>query len=587
MKNKKNLIKIGAISFVIWCLGLSFSSAVTLHLTGLKDLKAVNKQELTNKIIQIHFADNWNNFGWFIYYGNIDEESTTEPGGQFQVGVNNDFYECKNQLKWFYYNAERWERLWPLDEYTKGSRDNSLTMSWWIYTACALSWYDKKLEDCTTQNNKDLEACKAEVNASNEADGNGYFGSVSHTYSGKDMRLIIWVRYKTPADINTKDFIKINTGTTLFPSFKRLSNKYPVGFIYDYNGWVGLAWCHIEEGYLRDDTMSNLIEELNTNNEWIDGMFIESNDNPDVKVKYIWNAVNQSGINCSSVSTEDTLSKVVIEWIVWASDKWSDYGTIFTQMGNQSDQKMQYFTTANVDNDTLMNYARKKAEILCRWKWKHDFDNIGKWKGKVVCINGGAITDTESNQIKNEGKTLIVKGQGSSVTITPMTWADINTNKYYDIFIDGGNLIIAEDNDKDKIASGMNEELFVFTKEWFMSGGSYSGFNEALSGAGIYNDVYNWNDIAVWAYIRWNFIVNGKVKGEEDDEKLKHKYFIYWKFSTLDWFKELENTFSWRCKNQISNETYKFFCPRIEWNPYANAALVIIDQNYPSTFYNN
>jgi hypothetical protein len=31
---------------------------VTLHLTGLKDLKAVNENELTNKIIQIHFADN-------------------------------------------------------------------------------------------------------------------------------------------------------------------------------------------------------------------------------------------------------------------------------------------------------------------------------------------------------------------------------------------------------------------------------------------------------------------------------------------------------------------------------------------------
>ena len=94
MKNKKNLIKIGAISFVIWCLGLSFSSAVTLHLTGLKDLKAVNKQELTNKIIQIHFADNWNNFGWFIYYGNIDEESSNESEGQFQVAVRgkDDWY---------------------------------------------------------------------------------------------------------------------------------------------------------------------------------------------------------------------------------------------------------------------------------------------------------------------------------------------------------------------------------------------------------------------------------------------------------------------------------------------------------------
>lgn len=583
MKNKKNLIKIGVISFAIWCLSLSFSSAVTLHLTGLKDLKAVNENELTNKIIQIHFADNWNNFGWFIYYGNIDEESTTEPGGQFQVAVQekDDWYICKNQLKWFYYNAERWERLWPLDEDTKKSRSNSLTMSWWIFTACDLSWYTKLLEDCNTDQNKDAEECIAEVNKNNSAADDGYYGSISHNYSGKDMRLIMWVRYKTPTDINTKDFIKIDTGTTLFPSFKRLSNKYPVGFIYDYNGWVGLAWCHIE-GEPLDGIMFSLIKELNES--WIDNMFKKS-DNSDAKVEYIWSAVDQPNINCSSISTEDTLSKVVIEWIVWASDKWSDYGTIFTQMGNQSDQKMQYFTTANVDNDTLMNYARKKAEILCRWKWKSEIGHITNW-GKVVCIKGWDITADESNQIKEAGKTLIVKGWWN-VTITPMTWADKGSDNYYDIFIDNGNLIIKEDNDKNKIASGTNEELFVFTKEWFMSDKSYSGFNDMLSGAGIYDNDYTWNDIAVWAFIRWNFIVNGHVQSAVDNEGLKHKYFIYWKFSTLDWFKELENTFSWRCKHQISNEPYKFFCPRIEWNPYANAALVIIDQNYPSTFYNN
>lgn len=580
MKNKKNLIKIGAISFVIWCLGLSFSSAakLTLHLTGLNQLEAVNKDELTDKIIQIHFADNWNNFGWFIYYGNIYEETTNED--QFQVAVQekNDWYICKNQLKWFYYNAERWERLWPLDKTTEDSRSVNSNISWWIYTACDLSWYTKLLEDCNTDQNKDAEKCIAEVNKNNSAADDGYYGSISHNYSGKDMRLIMWVRYKTPTNINTKDFIKIDTGTTLFPSFKRLSNKYPVGFIYDYNGWVGLAWCHIE-GEPLDGIMFSLIKELNES--WIDNMFKKS-DNSDAKVEYIWSAVNQSGINCSSVSTEDTLSKVVIEWIVWASDKWSDYGTIFTQMGNQSDQKMQYFTTANVDNDTLMNYARKKAEILCRWKWKLEIGRITNW-GKVVCIKGWDITADESNQIKEAGKTLIVKGSNSKVTITPMTWADKGSDNYYDIFIDNGNLIIKENNDN--IASGTNEELFVFTKEWFMSGGSYSGFNDMLSGAGIYDNDYTWNDIAVWAFIRWNFIVNGQVKASSDE--LKHKYFIYWKFSTLDWFKELENTFSWRCKNQISNENYKFFCPGIEWNPYANAALVIIDQNYPSTFYNN
>ena len=87
MKNKKNLIKIGAISFVIWCLGLSFSSAGTLHLTGLKALKAVNENELTNKIIQIHFADNWNNFGGFFYYSNLEDESDSNSTDSFTVGI--------------------------------------------------------------------------------------------------------------------------------------------------------------------------------------------------------------------------------------------------------------------------------------------------------------------------------------------------------------------------------------------------------------------------------------------------------------------------------------------------------------------
>lgn len=584
MKNKKNLIKMGMISFVLWFLSLSFSSAVTLKLSGLTGLEAVNKKAIEDKIIQIHFADNWNNFGWFIYYGNIDETeetNSTEGSYHFEVGVegaNDELYICKLQLKWFYYNAERWERLWPLDEATQNERQVNSDITWWIYTACAVSWYNEALKQCTQDDKQDAAKCQAEVKKQYQADNNGYYGSVGHNYSGKNMNLIIWVSYQTGTN---GEFIKINKDTKLFASFIRLGNKYPVGFVYDYNGWVGLAWCHIENGELRDNTMSNLIGELNK--EWEIGAMFKESENSEAKVEYIWEAV--TGINCSSISTEDTMSKVVIEWIVWASDKWSDYGTIFTQMGNQSDQKMQYFTTANVDNDTLMNYARKKAEILCRWKWGN-FDRIQKWNGKVICINEGDISADAAEQIKNARKTLIIKNW--DVTIKPMTWADRNTKEYYDIFIDKGNLYIQENNEN--IATGTNEELFIFTKEWFMSGGSYSysGFNETLSGAGIYSeDGYNWNDIAVWAYIRWNFIVNGNVKGEEDG-KLKHKYFIYWKFSTLDWFKNLEETFLWRCHNQISNEKpYAFFCPKIDWNPYVNAALVIIDQNYPSTFFND
>jgi len=580
MKNKSFLLKLWIIAMAVGGFGLSFTSAVTLKLSGLTGLEAVNQKAIEDKIIQIHFADNWNNFGWFIYYDNIDETeetNSTEGSYHFEVGVAWDRFICKLQLKWFYYNAERWERLWPLDEKTEKNRNINSQITWWIYTACAVSWYNEALEQCS-QKDGDAAKCQADVKIEYQADNNGYYGSVGHNYSGKNMNLIIWVRYQTGTN---GEFIKINKDTKLFASFIRLGNKYPVGFVYDYNGWVGLAWCHIKNEELSDDTMSKLIGELNK--EWEIGNMFKKSENSDKKVEYIWKAV--TGIDCSSISTEDTMSKVVIEWIVWASDKWSDYGTIFTQMGNQSDQKMQYFTTANVDNDTLMNYARKKAEILCRWKWQNKFENINKWKGKVICINEGDISANEAEQIKKAEKTLIIKKW--NVTIKPMTWADRNTKEYYDIFIDGGNLKIQENNQN--IASGTNEELFIFTKEWFISGEnySYSGFNETLSGAGIYDGNYSWNDIAVWAYIRWNFIVNGNVEGEGEGGKLKHKYFIYWKFSTLDWFKDLEKTFSWRCHNQISNEEYKFFCPKIDWNPYVNAALVIIDQNYPSTFFND
>ena len=583
MKNKKNLIKLGVISVVVWCLGLSFSSAATLHVSGLTEgIKAVSEKDIANKIIQIHFADNWNNFGGFFYYSNLEDESDSNSTDSFTVGIyGKNWYECKEQLKWFYYNAERWERLRPLDDDTKSSRKNVSEMSWWIYTMCAVSGYDAKLKECESKSDEDVEVCKDKVKDTNSADDNGYYGTVSHTYSGKNMRLVIWVEYSIPG--NSNDFIEIYTGTNLYPSFIRIGNKYPVGFIYDYNGWVGLAGCRINGP--TESSMRNLINEMRTKPRKIRDMFRE-NDDPNEKVKY--NNWTAETIDCSVISAEDTLSKVVIEWIVWTSDKWTDYETIFTQMGNQSDEKMQYFTTANVDNTTLMNYARKKAEILCRWKWRMNLNTQLTNGGKVVCIDDIDISAAQAEEIKKQNKTLIVKGH--EVRIKPMTWAeaDKSSTGYYDIFIDNwGNLVIEEN---DNISGGTNEELFIFTKEWFITGGmySYSGFNEMVSWWGIHStDGYSWDEVAVWAFIRGNFIVNWHVKSASSDDKLKHKYFIYWKFSTLDWFNQLENIFSWRCNNQISNEDYKFYCPKFEWNPYANAALVIIDQNYPSTFYNN
>ena len=101
MKNKKNLIKLGVISVVVWCLGLSFSSAATLHVSGLTEwIKAVSEKDIANKIIQIHFADNWNNFGGFFYYSNLEDESDSNSTDSFTVGIyGKNWYECKNRIR--------------------------------------------------------------------------------------------------------------------------------------------------------------------------------------------------------------------------------------------------------------------------------------------------------------------------------------------------------------------------------------------------------------------------------------------------------------------------------------------------------
>ena len=61
---------------------------------------------------------------------------------------------------------------------------------------------------------------------------------------------------------------------------------------------------------------------------------------------------------------------------------------------------------------------------------------------------------------------------------------------------------------------------------------------------------------------------------------LSNKYFLYGKFTTKDTIDTLENVFGWRCDNEAGSDGN--FCPKFDNNPYRNASLVVIDQNYSS-----
>ena len=572
MRNKNLLLRLWLIAMAVGGFGLSFNSAAaTIFNLNFDSAKftAASTKSITDKMMYVHFADNGNNFGGFLYFSNGSWDVEENPDQElFNVVANHDLYQCRTKLKWFYYNAERWERLWPLDNETRANvpANQELEIQWWIYANCINSGYIEALEHCPEPGTEGYAECEARVKDENAALGFWYYGSLDQTYEWNKFNLTVWVKYKT--DNGAGRFISIDSDSKLAPTFQNLDNIIPVWFVYDYNGWVGLAWCRFSDGVLDSNSMKKLIDESGG-----DPSIIFMYDRNEKKVKYrhtrLWHKFNSGDIICEPMSMADTLLRIIVEWVVWMGEGGNEWNTKFWSVGNTSDTKMQYFGTKTVSNATLKNYAIKKAELLCRWKWEENPSNVGT----IICSKNWFTNPVNLDWIA--WKTLIVKNW--NVTVTP--FKDNEDTRNYDIYLLNWDLII----DESDVENGSG--IFVFNTGGFISDKSVDDFSgevhNALCSRASCNWAYVWNEAAVWSFIRWNFIVNGNVKWKDGD--LKNKYFIYWKFTTNDTFTMLEKTFSWICENWLGSDGN--YCPetRDNWyNPYRNAALVVIDQNYES-----
>ena len=573
MKNKSLLIR-GFLLVVVFCFcWFSFSSAsVTLKL-NIESVHTLTDSILKRSIMPIHFADNWNDFWWFMYFSNwvFDEEDEEDLLSQeiFKVELkkswsSKEIKECKRQMKWFYYNAERGERLWPLDSETWSAIN---TITWyvttegWIYTLCRSEWYAAALSGCAS-NPSELQAdCVAKVDQQYAQD-NAYYGMVKHTLTGslwwETFYLLAGVDYKT----NSSPWItvKVNTESKFAPNFIRYQNKIPVWLVYDKNGGVWFVGCRITEMSSASNILKKIINVVNWS--WVESLFVpdfdvDGNENG---IRYT-GSVNNIPVDCSDIGTaENSLVKLVIEGLVWMNRE-SDLWVI----GNQTNAKMQYFSSSDINNATLLNYAKQRSEILCRGKW-----NIGTDED-IVCKKGSSGDEVNADDYK--GKTLVVKNM--DVKVTPFN--DPNATWHYDIFINGWSLIINESE---------TDEKFVFDKNWFiMTGETFSGFNSIISWSYVGGWSYTWDLVAVGSFIRGNFVVNWKVKAAAGNT-LANKYFIYGKFMTKDSLNELEDKFTWRCNNWYTTD-WSYCPPSVKWwtNPYENAFLVVIDQNYDSLLF--
>lgn len=560
-------------AFAISCLGFSFTSATMFHL-NVKKMPALDADAVKKNIIPIHFADNWNDFWGFLYFSNglwdfTGTSNTEDYTYVVDVSPNGMKYKCARQVKWFYYNAERAERLRPIDKETWSGVDTIKTLDtkWGLFTRCESEWFLAQLAWCESAaqaGTQDYNECEAAARAGHEGDSYWYYWMVEQTYpkdSDQNFSLVAWVNYDT-----STNFVTITNNTELVPTFIRFGNKYPAGFVYDPNWWVGFVWCKVRSGFLADDSIKKILSHV-TAPGYLDNIFVFDEN----EIKYSQTDVQ---VDCSD-TVWDPLLWIVIEWIVWL---WERGGASnLNVVWNEMDKKMQYFSTANINESSLINYAKKKAEVLCRWKWTTSYPSNDD---TVVCRDS-------DRWVSPDWRTYIIKN--GSVSISPTSNA--SSNDYYDVFVMDGNLIIGETSTTPK---------FVFTTQGFVDKDTTpAAFSGAVKAAG---SSYAWKDAAVGPLIKWNFVVNWKIKGDSsvdrdkgwDGDKLQYKYFMYWKVTTQDDFGTLLDTFQWRCNNWIATDwTY---CPRsfkVNWsyenwwlNPYEVASLVIIDQNYPSKIFN-
>lgn len=557
MKKMRLFIKSGLAVLLLLCWSISLASAASFKM----DFPNISQMNFQN-IHPIHFKDNGNDFWWFIYFSNWSgEDADLASGYIYEVEWDGVTYNCKKKLKWFYYDSERWERLWPLDNESRWKINQGgeiLNMTWWLFTLCIknIEDYEYRKDMCTEEANVEDEGdatdCIEEVEAE-FALNNWIYWAIVHEYNEQNFVLVAWVNYSAGTSW-------IEMTHELSPTFKMFDDVFPVWFVYDANWWIGFVWCEL----LDPETPQNVLDEIK--NQWIENLFeYATNAKTGIKVN---TGVTNLNLNCDNIwSAWNSLIWLIIQWLI-GMGKDTDTGILW----NATDPKMQYFSSANINNATLMNYSRQRAENLCRWKWKSNPDK----SESVICVENpeGWVYDATDSNLK--WRTIIVKNW--DVKVSPAQSAD---EQYYDIFVGSGDLIIKEESET---------KLFVFKKDWFVSSREPSDFNTQITNEinsaneAEVNFEHTWDDVAVAALLKWNFIVNWWVKGEWD--KLKHKYFIHGKFTTRDTFEKLGKIFKWRCIDWESNESpIKYYCPYSQEHPYTNAFLVVIDQNYSSPLF--
>lgn len=391
---KINLIRIYVLLAIFSWLGAIVSASTMLNFVW------INMWSIDQKFSEVAFKARWNDFMGAIFWLNAKNIETWEV---IKIGGGLNEKTCFKKVRWIYYNAQRWNRLRPLDEDTlayftwTSTTYNNLSMSGWLYTSCSGEEYS-------------------------------IYGQITYhvNWDSYDSHITAWVQYDRTDNAYSWSFAR---------SLQRFDNKYPIGYIYD-DRWGGIWFVW----WLWDAASYNLVIAKLNQWSWINNLFrYDGADNNIVStVAWAWISVLSTKWNAIN-----TLMNAWVRWTVWLSFSVNtvEKNTILWNF----EKKTLIFNALNINFSKLINEVRKNTENLCKGKYEgaDEYSDIDYFTNKkIICLDfswdtNRYITINQGDRPNLKNKTIVIKNW--DVIITQWMWiyeGPVN------LFIDKWNLLV-------------------------------------------------------------------------------------------------------------------------------------------------
>ena len=429
----------------------------------------IKDQTLANKFSTVHFNVWGNDFGGGFFWTEAKALATPQ-----EVSANGERLLCSAQIRGFYYNSQRAERLWPLDtdsqrdlaEIQSSYWDTQLKINWGFYTNCQKKQNEKLIPENEDGRTNSLY---------------GIYGRITHTYKGREYSIYAGL-------LNDLQQNELPTAE-LRCNFQRIDNQYPFGYIYDKAGGIALVGAYVKsENLAQVNAFHESFTEKLSKTKCVNDFYSlrEDPNNPEKTIPktddpILWPKDNT--LIFGNGNALETMMNLGIRGIVGLSSQVLGQKGI---EGNTKQTSLLVSTTENISN--IINIANKRAESLCRNRWGSLTPN-----GDVICAkNGGSIDPTTY-----AGKTIIIQ-QG-----------DLTLKNYMET---------------------TNQPITILLMTWDINLPNTKA-NQRFLGNGYPNK----NGIIKANFLKGNFIINGLIQGDSNsNNEIQRKLIVHWKIASFN-----------------------------------------------------